>query len=252
MTAKPWIGPAWALIGAAVLLSALLQPAGERALVERGMVDMIGTYDLALPLVGLGIALSQMNCWQAILVAVVFAGGIPLGSPIEHRLLVERALSPVFAGYVVLVGPACCVLAAVSLAIPGRLRIWIMPTAAILVGSTLGFLAALHNPSAGDPKFSLGAAATGLWLISLAPAVLRQLRSSWLTIGGRIFASWLAAIGLMLGGAKLVTLQGADRNEAGASTPPLYQPSGAPGTGFDATTPGLNLQPGPDDQIRQP
>jgi hypothetical protein len=225
-----------------ILIAVLLRPVGERTLIERGMIYTIMTYDLVLPLLGLGIAASQMRRWQAVLVAAVFAGGVPVGIEGEYRLLAEGRISIQYAGYFAFAGPLCCVMAAAALAFAGRARSWITPVAALLSGVALGFAIALHHPSVGDLRFPFGATAGGLWLISLAPAILRPFDRSWLRIGGRIFASWLVAIGLMLGGAKLVAMERADRAVTGSLPQSLSQPFDQPGPALDENPPPL-VQP---------
>jgi hypothetical protein len=89
-----------------------------------------------------------------------------------------------------------------------------MPAATMLCGAALGFLAALHDPTVGDSQFVGGAAAAGLWLIAIPPALLRRFDGPWLKIGSRILASWLVAIGLLLGGSKLVVQQRAEQAQA--------------------------------------
>jgi len=79
-TAARWLAPAGVLITGAALLAVMLRPAGERGLMEGGVAYAIVTYDLVLPLVGLGVALTPMTRWQTILVAGIFIAGIPWGS----------------------------------------------------------------------------------------------------------------------------------------------------------------------------
>jgi hypothetical protein len=240
------------LIAGAAVLAALLRPAGERALVERGVVYTITTVELVLPLVGLGVALVQRGRWELLIMAVLFLGGIPLGRLSEHWLLVEGAVPPEIGRYFVLLGPLCCVVVAVALATPGRARAWVAPVAAVLSGTALGFLVALHDPSVGDPRFVSAAAATGLWLMWLAPAILRRFNKSWLKIGSRIFASWLAAIGLMLGGTKFVIMHRAERPVADSSAPLLSPPSGESEATIGDSPPVLNRPREWDDPSRQP
>jgi hypothetical protein len=189
----------------------MLRPAGERGPIEGGVAYAIITYDLVLPLVGLGVALATLSPRQATLFAIILVGSVPLGIVGEHRLLSAAGLSPDLAGYFTYLGPLCCALAGLTLAPAGRLRLWIMPAATVLCGAALGFLVALHDPTAGDPRFAGAAAAVGLWLMTTPPALLRLFDRSWLRIGGRILASWLIAIGLLLGGSKFVVQQRAER-----------------------------------------
>jgi len=230
-TAVRWLAPAGVLTAGAALLAVMLQPAGERGPIEAGVAYAIVTYDLVLPLVGLGVALAPMTRWQTILVAILFVGGIPLGILSEHRLLSATGLPPSLARYFIYLGPLCCVVAGITLAAAGSLRLWIMPTATLFTGAALGFLVALHDPTVGNPRFACGAATAGLWLIAAAPALLRRFGGSWLKIGGRILASWLVAIGLLLGGSKFVVQQRAER--APAPTQLFVQPPASidPGAG---------------------
>jgi hypothetical protein len=211
MAAATWLAPTGLLIAGAALGAVLLRPAGERGLVEEGAAYAIVTYDLVLPLVGLGVALATMTRRQAVLVAVILLGCVPVGIHGEHRLLWAAGLPPNLARHFTYLGPLCCAVAGLTLAAAGRLRRWLMPAATALCGAALGFLAALHDPTAGDPRFACGAAAVGLWLMMAPPAFLQLFDRSWLWIGDRILASWLVAFGLLLSGSKFIAQQRADR-----------------------------------------
>jgi len=236
-TAARWLAPAGVLIAGAALLAVMLRPAGDRGLMEGGVAYAIVTYDLVLPLVGLGVALTPMTRWQTILVAVIFTVGIPLGILSEHRLLSATGLPPSAARYFIYLGPLCCVIAGLTLAAAGSLRAWIMPAATLVTGAALGFLVALHDPTVGNPRFACGAAAVGLWLIAAAPALLPRSGGSWLKIGSRILASWLVAIGLLLGGSKFVVQQRVER--VSAPTPLFVQPPASLDPGADNGSSGL-------------
>ena len=205
--AATWLAPAGLLIAGAALAAVMLRPAGARGLVEEGAAYTLVTYDLVLPLLGLGVALATMTRRQMILFAVILVGSVPVGILGEHRLLSATGLPPSTARYFTYLGPLCCEVAGLTLALAGRLRLWLMPAATALCGAALGFLAALHDPTVGNPRFACGAAAAGLWLMVAPPAILRWFDTSWLRIGGRIVASWLVAIGLLLGGSKFVVQQ---------------------------------------------
>ena len=249
-TAARWLAPAGVLIAGAALLAVMLRPAGERGLVEGGAAYAIVTYDLVLPLAGLGVALATATRWQAILFAILLLGSVPLGILGEHRLLSAAGLPPNLARHFTYLGPLCCVVVGLTLAPTGSLRRWLMPAATALCGAALGFLVALHDPAVGDPRFACGAAAAGLWLIAVPPALLRWFDRSWLKVGGRIVASWLVAIGLLLGGSKFVVQQRAER--AQAPTQLFVQPPASidPGTGNGTAGSALPREWG--DQSRQP
>lgn len=231
--ASTWLAPAGVVIGGAALAAVMLRPAGERGLVEGGVAYAIVTYDLVLPLVALGVALVTVRRWQAVLLAITLVGSVPLGVLAEHRLLSSEALPLSLARHFTYLGPLCCVVAGLALVSAGGLRLCLMPASTALSGAALGFLAALHDPTIGNPRFACGAAAVGLWLIATPPAILRRFDTSWLKIGGRILASWLVTIGLLLGGSKFVVQQRAER--AQAPTPLFVQPPASidPGSGND-------------------
>lgn len=244
------LASAGVLLGGAALAAVLLRPAGERGLIESGVVYTIITYDLVLPLVGLGVALTSLTRRQTIACAIVLMYGVFIGVVGEHRLLATAALPPELARPFTYLGPLCCLAAGLALAPAGRLRRWLAPAATGLSGAALGFLAALHDPTVGDPRFAGGAAATGLWLVATPPAVLRWFDGPWLTIGGRILASWLVAIGLLLGASKLVLQRRADQAQAASQLSVQPPASLDPG---DATAPPGFKQPREwGDDSRQP
>jgi len=238
-TAARWLAPACLVIAGAALALVMLRPVGARGLVEGGVAYAIVTYDLVLPLVGLGVALATMTRWQAILFAVALVASIPLGILVEHRFLASEGLPPSLARLFIYLGPLCCVVAGLTLATAGRLGLCLMPASTALSGAALGLLAALHDPTIGNPRFACGAAAVGLWLIATPAAILRWFDTAWLKIGGRILASWLVAIGLLLGGSKFVVQQRAERAQIPAQLfvqpPASIDPSSSEGPA--ATTP---------------
>ncbi|HTO84062.1 MAG TPA: hypothetical protein VMQ73_17615, partial [Methylomirabilota bacterium] len=124
------------------------------------------------------------------------------------------------------IGPLACVAAGLVLAPGPLLRVVLAPLAAAFCGAALGFLIAFHDPSLGDPRFAIGAAAAGLCVMAAPVVVLPWFGRGWLRIGGRILASWLIAIGLLLGGSKYVAQQRAAQPLATAPPPPppAYQP----------------------------
>jgi len=236
MTVTKWLGPAALSIAAPLLLAVPWEPAAGRGRVGSGAAYTIVSYDQVLPLLGLGIALANMNRWRKVVAAVLFIGGIPVGILSEARLVSAMTAAPGLHPLFVFIGPLCCVIIGLALGSPAGLRAWTVPVAAALSGAALGFLIALHDPAPGDGRFSGGAAAAGLWLVAAPAVLLRPVDRSWLTIGSRVFASWLIAIGLLLGGSSYVVKQRAERAAAVERTmpkdrlAPLHRPAvtGAP------------------------
>jgi hypothetical protein len=249
-TTAGWLVPAGVVLAGIALLVIMLRPVDERGLIEAGAAYAIVTYDLVLPLAGLGVALATVGRWPAILFAVILVAGIPAGILGEHRLLSATGLPQNMARYFIYLGPLCCAVASLALASPRALRLCIMPAAALLCGAALGFLTALHDPTVGDPRFAGGAAATGLWLIAAPPAILRRFDTSWLRIGGRILASWLVAIGLLLGGSKFVVQQRAE--QVATPTPLFIHPPASIDPGAGDGTAGFAQPREWGDQSRQP
>lgn len=249
-TPARWIALAGVLVAGAAGAAMLLLPPGDHGLVASGVAYAIASYDLALPLVGIGIAMASMTERQIIALAIVLVAALPLGVLGEHRLLSAPDFPPSLARRFIYLGPLCCVAVGSALALPGRVRFWFMLPATALAGAALGFLAALHDPALGDPRFAGGAAAVGFWLVAVPATLIGWLRRSWLTIGGRIVASWLIAIGLLLGGSKIVVQKRAE--QAQRQTPLFVQPPASidPGAG-DAAQPGARPREW-GDESRQP
>jgi len=251
-TAAKCIGPAVLLIAGAALLVLLLRPPGERGLTGDGAAYAIAAYDLVLALVGLGVSTAQLSRWAAVFVFVAFAAGIPFGIGSEHRAAAQLTLTPDSARQLSFLGPLACVAAGLALVPGGWLRAAVAPVAAVCCGAVLGVLTAFHDPSLGDPRFAAGAAAAGLCVMAAPVVVLPWFKRGWLRIGGRILASWLIAIGLLLGGSKYVVQQRAAQPVAVVPQPaPTYQPPpvNAPAIG-DSPSPRKPSQWG--DQSTQP
>jgi hypothetical protein len=245
-----WIALAGVLVAGAAGAAMLLRPAGERGLIMGGAAYAIATYDLALPLVGIGIAMARMTGRQVVALAVILVAALSLGVLGEHRLLSDPEFPPRLARRFIYLGPLCCVIVGLALPMPSRLRLWLMAPATGLAGAALGFLAALHDPALGDPRFAGGAAAVGLWLVAVPPALLGWFSGSWLTIGGRIVASWLIAIGLLLGGSKVVVQRRAE--QAQGPTQLFVQPPASIDPGAGDVTPAVPRPREWSDQSRQP
>jgi hypothetical protein len=236
MRATKWLGPAAVSIAAALLVAGLWQPAAERSTIGSGAAYTIATYDQVLPLLGLGIAMARLRWWSTTLATIIFIGGIPSGILGEARVLSAMNAVPERHNLFVFVGPLCCVAIGLALASPAGLRAWTVAVAAALSGAALGFLIALHDPTGGDGRFSGGAAAAGFWLVMTPAVLLRHVDGLWLTIGGRVVASWLIAMGLLLGGSSYVVMKRAERAAAMERTmpkerlAPLHRPAvtGAP------------------------
>ena len=117
-----------------------------------------------------------------------------------------------------------------------------MPAVAALAGTAIGFVAASNDPTFGETGFALGAAAAALWLLAAPLPFVPRLKAAPVRIASRILASWLVAIGLMLGAAKFFEHKAA---------PPIAPPPATPADRFGVPDkPGFEPHPGADAPLR--
>jgi hypothetical protein len=205
-TVPGWLWPLTTLIAGLGLFSVFLGDPDARSLHEMGAAYLLTSYGQVLPVAGFGLVLASLTRGRTALALVLFGVSIPAGLAAEHWLIsnwligssTEQLLT-----LVSLVPPICCVLPALALLSSESMREWIATIAAPLLGIAIGFAIAFGNPSEGW-QFPAGAGVAALWLAVAPRGMLARLRASWLRIGGRIFASWLLAIALLLGSSTLL------------------------------------------------
>jgi hypothetical protein len=204
MTIRERIPAISALTAGAALAVVLLLPTGTRGPAGNGAAFVFTAYAEALAIAGLGVALSRVPFRPAVWGIVLFAAGLLAGWAVKDRVLAALVERPGAFEYTGFIGPAACLLAGAALAAPGLRRVVVAPAAAVPVGAAIGFVAALNDPSLGESQFFTGAASAAFWLLLAPLALLRSVDARYVATGGRILASWLIAIGLMLGGVKIV------------------------------------------------
>jgi hypothetical protein len=187
-------------------------------MLERGALSVILSYQRALPLFGLGCALATVRSRDAALGAILAAVGLWLGFAFRDSLINMLVSGSATTGRLGLPGPIACLFVGLVLAAPQRLRAWLLPPTAILVGAMLAIGIKLVDPSFHDPNFVRGGVAAGVWLVGAVGLTVHRCYRPWLGIAMRIAGSWLIAIGLMLGAALFVS-----RPSIGAVPP---QPAG--------------------------
>lgn len=148
--------------------------------------------------------LAFVRPWLAALGALLVALGVWLGLSNLGWLLAVIASRPAMANWVGLPGPIACAAIGLALAASGRLRSWLLPPTAIIIGAMLAIGIELVDPNSDDPNFLRGAIAASLWLIATVVSIARLSDRPWFRIAIRILGSWLIAIGLMLGTAVLL------------------------------------------------
>jgi hypothetical protein len=199
-----WLGPAAVVAALAGMAAMQVHSVADRSMLERGALGVLLSYPRALPLLGFGCALALARGWAAALGAGLALVGLWLG--FEYRdLLINAAISGAATRVRLgLPGPISCLAVGVVLAAPQRLRAWLLPPVAVVVGAMLAVGIKLVDPSFHDPDFLRGALAASLWLVTAVGLTVHLVYARWLGIAVRILGSWLIAIGLMLGVSILV------------------------------------------------
>jgi hypothetical protein len=182
-----------------------LHPVADRSMLERGALSVIFSYQRALALFGLGCALATVRSRDAALGAILAAVGVWLGFAFRDWLINAVVSGSATTGRLGLPGPISCLFVGLVLASPQRLRAWLLPPAATLVGAMLAIGIKLVDPSFHDPNFVRGGVAAGVWLVGAVGLTVHLCYRPWLGIAMRIVGSWLIAIGLMLGAALFVS-----------------------------------------------
>jgi hypothetical protein len=200
-----WIGPALGVLGLAAVAAMLLHAAPDRLLAERGALSVLLSVELALPLIGLGLAAALVPSREAAAAALLFAAGLVIGFYAREWLLSVIVTGAAAVYRLSLIGPVACLAAGVTLVATGWPRRGLLPFAGVVVGVALGLAITLNDPSFHDRSFPRGAIAATTWLAVAVGLTGRGFGFDrpWLGIGARIFGSWLIAIGLLLGGATI-------------------------------------------------
>ncbi|MPY76824.1 MAG: hypothetical protein GEU87_21520 [Alphaproteobacteria bacterium] len=202
MTIRGRIPAVCVFAGGVALAVILLLPAAVRWPIGNGAAFVVSTYAEALAIAGLGVALSRLPRRPAVAGVLIFVAGVLVGWAVKDRILSALVQRPGSFEYTGFIGPLACILSGFALAVPERHRSVAAPAVAVPAGIAIGFVAALNDPSLGESQFFTGAAMAAFWLLLAPLALLRPVGAAYVAIGGRILASWLIAIGLMLGAAK--------------------------------------------------
>jgi hypothetical protein len=225
-----WLWPAAILSTAALLFSVFLTEPGERGLYQIGIADLFMNYGQVLPLIGLGIGFRLLHRGQAALALSLFAIGLIAGFFAEHAIISSWSAdwsTSRFATSIALLGPFSCITsAAVSLAW-GRIRLYLAVLASPVLGAATGCAIALTNPSDGW-QYPVSAGFAALWLTIAPKGILAPFEARWLLVGGRIFASWLVAIALLLGSSALLPRPAPPPPPATPAAEPITPPESEP------------------------
>jgi hypothetical protein len=173
--------------GAMVLIWTAVQLDENLSDFQFGLLQIVYTYEEALPLLALGIALSRLSFWASVVSIGLFA--ITFGA---GQFLVTSLVPLLF--------PIDLVIGGIALVLPSPVNNWLVPLCSALVGLIVSVLTAYSSPEgAGWQSFVIGSLLTSYWTILLAFLIGNSVRQAWLRIAGPIVGSWLTAAGLLLG-----------------------------------------------------
>jgi hypothetical protein len=170
---------------------------------EEGLLAAMVAYERAFALFGLGLALARQPGLGRWLGFAIAAGGVASGIAGEHSF----ADSEFVAEHLLVLnlpGPLVCMLAGLALALPLGLQSWILPALAAAAGILVGLAIGLATPASEAFAFASGAALGSLWIAAIPVLVFPPIRAGWARILTRIVGSWLIAIGVMLGGLRVI------------------------------------------------
>lgn len=212
-----WAGPLFLIAGVAAALVAWVHPRPNPSGFEFGVFYTLSRYDHALSLVGVGVAAAGMRTPILALDFALLAGGLCAGSLVSDAIGAAVLHDPGWIRYVFLIGPIGCIGAGAALVLPRPVRIWFLPPVALYSGTALGLVVSFNDPTLRQWAFAGGTVAAGLWLVTVPLLLCRAVSRPWHEIPGRIFGSWLVAIGLMLGAAQFFPRSDAPPPAANAS-----------------------------------
>lgn len=158
-----------------------------------------------LPLIGLAAAIALIGRRALAAALALFGLGIGVGLVGQDRLLAILDLVPRAATHLFFTGPISYLAAGTALVAGARWREGLTPAAALIVSAMLALTVKLTDPSLHEPVYTWTPVLIALWIVGAVTLTLRAFRRGWFTIFGRILGSWLLAIGLLYGGASLVS-----------------------------------------------
>jgi len=194
-----------ALAGAAAICALALETRSERTVTSWWILNSGLSPERVVPLAGLGVAIALARGRHIVVALVTFFLGVALGMLFRDRYLALMAGVPGATTHLFLTGPLSALAAGLLLIMPARLRPWVLPFVAVLIGAMLGVATTLTDPTLNDPAISLIAILIALWILAVIGLSGQAFWRAWFAIAARILGSWLVAIGLLLGGAVVAT-----------------------------------------------
>ena len=200
-----WCGPALAALGLIAVAAVMFLPALRESPLNRWILMETLAPARVLPLIGLGAAFGLIGPRPLIAALVPFAIGIAGGLFAEDWLLWMLDALPRAATHLFLTGPiSYLAVGTAPIVASARLRPCVVPAAAAIFGAMLGLTIKLTDPSLHDPVFTWTPVLIAFWIVAAVSIPVRTFWSGWFPIFGRVFGSWLIAIGCLYGGASLI------------------------------------------------
>lgn len=199
-----WSGPALAALGLIAVGALTFLPALRESPLTRWILTETLAPARVLPLIGLGAAFGLIGARAFIVALVLFAIGIVGGLFAEDGLLRVLDTVPRAATNLFLTGPLSYLAAGAALISSAHLRSYVTPVGAAIFGAMLGLTIKLTDPSLHEPAFTWTQVLIAFWIVAAVSLPLRTLWRGWFPIFGRVFGSWLIAIGCLYGGASLI------------------------------------------------
>jgi hypothetical protein len=181
-----------------------LEPPDTRSLLASWILTSALAPERVLPLIGLAVALGLGGRRVFVGSLLLFGIGIAGGFFAQDWLLSLLAAIPQASSHGFMTGPISFVIVGVVLLTGARLRSWLLPPAAIVVGTALALAIKLTDPSLQYTTIRWAGTLVGLWMVVAVSLTVRAFRRNWFNIFGRVFGSWLIAIGFLYGGASLM------------------------------------------------
>jgi hypothetical protein len=214
-----WSGPLLGFLGIAAICVLVLETRSERSLTTWWILNSGLSADRVVPLAGLGVAIALAHGRHVAVALATFLLGVVLGISFRDWYLSLMADVPGVTTHLFLTGPVSALAAGLPLILPARVRPWILPVAAMLIGAMLGVATTLTDPTLHDPAIPMIAILIALWIVAAIGLSGHAFWHGWFPIAARILGSWLIAIGLLLGGAAI-----AARSPVPAPLPPPPPP----------------------------
>ncbi|MGB0085176.1 MAG: hypothetical protein WBP94_07385 [Rhodomicrobiaceae bacterium] len=200
-----WAGPALIVLGLAAILALALEPPHERSTLAWWILTNAFAYERILPLVGLGVLLALGDIRQCLTGLAAFTLGIVLGFSFVDSFTSALAGLPGAKTHLFLTGPILSIAVGVALGAPKRIGPVVLPVAAIIAGAMVAIALRLTNQSFHDPAAAAAGIAFAFWIPAAVSMTVWAFRQAWFQTAGRILGSWLIAIGVLYGGASLIS-----------------------------------------------